>query len=139
MQGLFFTQEFLDVNGILMQGKVEEAKLDCFNLPYYTPTAEEVGAVIRTEGSFNIKRFATFEVDWDSKMDENEGIFRLEKPARGKYVAMSIRVVAESVLASHFGEEIMDELFERFSKKIEEYLEAEKGKYTNIVISMTKR
>ncbi|KAB1207306.1 Salicylate carboxymethyltransferase [Morella rubra] len=129
----------ITLNDMVLEGKVEEAKLDCFNLPYYTPTAEEVGAVIRTEGSFNIKRFATFEVDWDSKMDENEGIFRLEKPARGKYVAMSIRVVAESVLASHFGEEIMDELFERFSKKIEEYLEAEKGKYTNIVISMTKR
>jgi hypothetical protein len=44
----------------------------------------------------------------------------------------------ESILASHFGGEIMDDLFERFSKKIEEYLEVENGKYTNIIISMTK-
>ena len=43
-------------------------------------------------------------------------------------MAMSIRVVVESILASHFGGEIMDDLFERFSKKIEEYLEVEKGK-----------
>jgi hypothetical protein len=64
---------------------------------------------------------------------------RFDKPSRGKYVAMSIRVVAESILASYFGEEIMDDLFERFSKKIEEYLEVEEGKYSNMIISMKKQ
>jgi hypothetical protein len=71
-------------------------------------------------------------------MDDSYKSFKYDKPTRGTYVAMSIRVVVESILASHFGGEIMDDLFERFSKKIEEYLEVENGKYTNIIISMTK-
>lgn len=53
-------------------------------------------------------------------------------------MAKSIRVVAESILASYFGEEIMDDLFERFSQKIEEYLKVEEAKYTNMSISMKK-
>ena len=112
--------------------------MDWFNLPYYAPTEEEVKDVIQTEGSFNIQQFETFEVDWDSNIDDSYKSFKYDKPTRGTYVAMSIRVVVESILASHFGGEIMDDLFERFSKKIEEYLEVEKGKYTNMIISMTK-
>jgi len=50
------------------QGKVEEAKFDWFDLPFYAPTAEEVREVIQTEGSFNIQRLETFEVDWDCHM-----------------------------------------------------------------------
>ena len=44
--------------------------MDRFNLPYYAPTEEEVKDVIQTEGSFNIQQFETFEVDWDSNMDD---------------------------------------------------------------------
>ncbi|KAG6653310.1 hypothetical protein CIPAW_05G067000, partial [Carya illinoinensis] len=120
-------------------GKVEEAKLDRFNLPFYAPTIEEAKAVIQTEGTFNIHRFETFEADWDCNMDDmSNREISFEKPGRGKYVAMSIRVVAESMLVGHCGEEIMDDLFERFSNKIEEYLEDEEGKYSFITISMTK-
>ncbi|KAG2705677.1 hypothetical protein I3760_05G067700 [Carya illinoinensis] len=127
----------ITLNDMVLEGKVEEAKLD--SLPFYAPTIEEAKAVIQTEGTFNIHRFETFEADWDCNMDDmsNKG-FSFEKPGRGKYVAMSIRVVAESLLVGQFGEEIMDDLFERFSNKIEEYLEVEEGKYTNLIISMTK-
>lgn len=34
---------------MLIQGNIEEAKLDRFNLLYYAPTAEEVRDVIQTE------------------------------------------------------------------------------------------
>jgi hypothetical protein len=112
--------------------------LDRFNLPFYAPTAEEVRDVIETEGSFNIQRLETFDVDWDSNMDDSNKSFGSDKPTRGKYVAMSIRVVAEPILASCFGEEIMDGLFDMFSNNIEEYLEVEEGKYTNMIISMNK-
>ncbi|XP_041010209.1 probable jasmonic acid carboxyl methyltransferase 2 [Juglans microcarpa x Juglans regia] len=129
------------LNDMVLEGKVEEAKLDWFNLPFYAPTIEEAKAVIQTEGtSFNIHRFETFEVAWDCNMDEymsNKG-YSFEEAGRGKYVAMTMRVVAESMLVGHFGEEIMDDLFERFSSKIEEYLEVEEAKHTIITISMTK-
>ncbi|KAG6711664.1 hypothetical protein I3842_05G066600, partial [Carya illinoinensis] len=129
----------ITLNDMVLEGKVEEAKLDRFNLPFYAPTIEEAKAVIQTEGTFNIHRFETFEADWDCNMDDmSNREISFEKPGRGKYVAMSIRVVAESMLVGHCGEEIMDDLFERFSNKIEEYLEDEEGKYSFITISMTK-
>ncbi|XP_042981128.1 probable jasmonic acid carboxyl methyltransferase 2 [Carya illinoinensis] len=130
----------ITLNDMVLEGKVDEAKLDSFNLPYYAPTIEEAKAVIQTEGTFNIHRFETFEVDWDCNIDDdmsNKG-YSFGKPGRGKYVAMSIRVVTESMLVGHFGKEIMDDLFERFSSKIEEYLEVEEGKHMNLIISMTK-
>ncbi|XP_050284991.1 uncharacterized protein LOC126724534 [Quercus robur] len=77
-------------------------------------------------------------VDRDCNMDESNKCFRYDKPTRGKCEAMSIRVVVEFILAFYFGGEIKDDLFEIFSKNVEEYLEVEEGKYTNMIISMTK-
>ncbi|XP_059431713.1 probable jasmonic acid carboxyl methyltransferase 2 [Corylus avellana] len=128
----------ITLNDMVLEGKVEEAKLDRFNLPFYAPTAEEVRDVIQTEGSFNIQRLETVEVDWDSNMDDSNKSFGSDKPSRGKYVAIGIRVVAEPILASYFGEDIMDDLFDMFSNNIEEYLEVEEAKYTNIIVSMNK-
>lgn len=71
-------------------------------------------------------------------MDDSNKSCRYDNPTRGKCEAMSIRVVVEFILACYFGGEIKDDLFEIFSKNIEEYLEVEDGKYTNMIISMTK-
>lgn len=120
------------------QGLIEEAKLDQFNLPFYAPTPEEVKQVIQTEGSFNIQRFDIYRVDWDANIDNGNKSLTSDSYTRGKNVARSIRAVAESMLASHFGNEIMDDLFERFSKKLSEYLEVAPGQATTIVVSMTK-
>ena len=71
-------------------------------------------------------------------MDESTKSFRYDKPTRSKCEAMSKRVVVEFILACYFGGEMKDDLFEIFSKNVEEYLEVEDGKYTNMIISMTK-
>ena len=110
--------------------------LDKFNMPYYATTAEEVRHVIKTEGSFDIQRLEIVKVDWDANMNKN---LRSGKHNGGTYVAMTIRVVSESILASHFGEEIMDNLFQRFAIKMDEYLVTEKGEYANIVVSMKRK
>lgn len=48
-------------------------------MPYYAPTAEEVVHVIQTEGSFKIRQFEVFKVDWYPNMDN-------ESSNRGKSV-----------------------------------------------------
>ncbi|KAJ9189707.1 hypothetical protein P3X46_000965 [Hevea brasiliensis] len=112
-----------------------QTKLDWFNLPCYAPAVEEARHVIHEEGSFTIEHLEIFEVGWDANIGKgNES----DKNERGKYVAMSIIAVVEFILASHFGAEIIDGLFERFARKIEDYLQVEKGEYTSMVISMTK-
>lgn len=101
----------------LIQGLIEEAKLDHINLPYYAPTPKEVRHVIQTEGSFQIQRLETYKIDWDSKSQNG---------MKGKNVARTIRAVAESLLENHFTGLNMDDLFERFAKKRAKYLERER-------------
>ncbi|GMN75079.1 hypothetical protein TIFTF001_052539 [Ficus carica] len=87
---------------MVQEGLIEEKKLDSFNLPYYAAAPEEV-----RHGNKSLKS---------------------EKHGRGNHVAMSIRVVVQSVLASHFGDEIMDNMFDKYAIKVEECLKVEKGK-----------
>ncbi|KAF2301870.1 hypothetical protein GH714_030064 [Hevea brasiliensis] len=125
----------ITLNDTVLEGLIEETKLDWFNLPYYAPAVEEARHVIHEEGSFTIEHLEIFEVGWDANIGKgNES----DKNERGKYVAMSIIVVVEFILASHFGAKIIDGLFERFARKIEDYLQVEKGEYTSMVISTSK-
>ncbi|KAF8020229.1 LOW QUALITY PROTEIN: hypothetical protein BT93_G0818 [Corymbia citriodora subsp. variegata] len=116
-----------------MTGLIEEEKLDNCNMPCYLPTPEEVRHVIQEEGSFHITRFETFIVSWDAEMGDGD------LQARGKYVAASVRAIAEPILAMHFGEEVMDDLFERFARKVSRYMELHKGEYLNILVSVKNR
>jgi jasmonate O-methyltransferase len=58
--------------------------------------------------------------------------------SRGQRVAKTIRAVVESMLESHFGKDIMDELFRRYGEMVEGYLSKTGTKYTNLVISMVR-
>lgn len=123
----------------IIQGLIEEAKLDSFNLPLYASTSEEVRRVVQTEGSFNIQRLEIFKSAWDSNIDNGNKSLKFDKHTRGNYVAKTLRAVAESILGSYFGYEIMDDLFDRFAKKIVEYWEVEKGEKAAMLISMVKK
>ncbi|KAK9269766.1 hypothetical protein L1049_001544 [Liquidambar formosana] len=129
----------LALNDMVLEGLIEEAKLDSFNLPLYASTSEEVRRVVQTEGSFNIQRLEIFKSAWDSNIDNGNKSLEFDKHTRGKYVAKTLRAVAESILGSYFGYEIMDDLFDRFAKKIVEYWEVEKGEKAAMLISMVKK
>ncbi|XP_039172744.1 7-methylxanthosine synthase 1 isoform X4 [Eucalyptus grandis] len=112
------------------EGLIEEEKLDDWNMPIYLPTPEEVRHVIQKEGSFHITRFETFKVTWDAEMGDDD------LQMRGKYAAATIRAVFESILTTHFGEEIMDGLFEKFASKVSQYMKLHEGEYFNILVSV---
>ncbi|KAK7814518.1 3,7-dimethylxanthine N-methyltransferase, partial [Quercus suber] len=98
------------------QGMIEESKLDNFNLPYYAATMEEVKKVIEAEGSFTLQKLEAFKVDWDTYIKKaNKG---LDKQAGEVLLASDIRAVGEPILASHFGEASMEDLFRRFKEKL---------------------
>lgn len=122
---------------IIFQGLIEAEKLDTFNLPYYAPTTEEVKKVIEIEGSFTLLKLEVFKMDWDSYIKKaNSG---LDKQERATMIATDIRAVGEPILASQFGEENMDNLFQRFKDVVLDHMEAEKCEYVNLVISLAKR
>ncbi|KAF5199632.1 Anthranilate o-methyltransferase, partial [Thalictrum thalictroides] len=96
---------------------VEEAKLDSFNLPYYNPNGTEIRNIIQRDGSFHLDLLESFDVNWDATDDPENEDFVFSKITSGQNVAKCIRAVSESILVSHFGEEIIEDLFHRFADR----------------------
>lgn len=119
---------------------VEEEKFDHFNLPYYTPSVEEVKRVIDEEGSFSVQKLHVFETDVDAGFNEysNSICKGNEKEKRGQYVSGYIRAIMEPIMVSHFGQTIMDNLFQRFTVKVIESMEKETWPFVNLVFCLRK-
>ncbi|KAI3853240.1 hypothetical protein MKX03_015721 [Papaver bracteatum] len=112
------------LRNMVSQGKIEEEILDSFNMPLYVPSPSEVKSIILTEGSFTINRLETFEVTLGEA-----GTLNFMRP------------ISESLMVSHFGEEIIEELYERYREIVAPLLsreESAKTKHLSIVISMTR-
>nr|XP_027115638.1 probable caffeine synthase 4 isoform X1 [Coffea arabica] len=106
-----------------IQGRLEEEKLDSFNVPIYTPSVEEVRHIIEEEGSFEIVCLETFKLRHDAgfSIDDNQlgshsQVHFCDEHVRAAHVASMVRAVSEPILASHFGEAIIPDLFHRFAK-----------------------
>lgn len=125
------------IKDMVSEGLIEESKLESFNFPFYSPSAEEVRQIIEREGSFNIHKLETFHLSWlvGAENVDNKSLGY----ARGKPVANRTRAVSESLLANHFGNAIVDDMFLRLSIKVTEYLEMGLGAYTNLLISLEKK
>ncbi|KAI3460340.1 hypothetical protein Pfo_017003 [Paulownia fortunei] len=121
------------------QGLVEEEEIDSLNAPYYAPSGEEVRKVIQEEGSFLINHLEAFEIDWDVGNARDKHDYELQKLSRGQQVAKTIRAVVEPMLEYHFGRGIMDELFTRYGKLVDDYFSKTRAKNINLVISLTRK
>ncbi|KAJ0025788.1 hypothetical protein Pint_09002 [Pistacia integerrima] len=123
---------------MVSEGLIEEEKVDSFNAPYYAPCPEELKLEVEKEGSFIIDRLEAFEIDWDGGVDEavNNTLGAL---SRGQRVAKTIRAVVESMVAHHFGNHILDELFRRYAQMVGDYLSKTQTKYINLVISIIRK
>ena len=117
---LGFGLELLEtsLNELVNEGVIKEEKVDSFNIPIYCPCAEEVSNEIAKEGSFEVQRLELLRRSENAPKEEMEAITGSDsaKNAYGKRLSKQMRVVLESLLKHHFGEEIMDALFERFGE-----------------------
>nr|AMJ39536.1 SABATH methyltransferase 12 [Bixa orellana] len=91
------------------EGLVREELVDTFNLPIYIPSSKEMTKVAEENGCFRIE-----------KMQLTNHSPRVETRIDGKAYSMHIRAGMEGIFSKHFGSEIIDELFDRFHKKIDE-------------------
>ncbi|KAL2927034.1 Salicylate carboxymethyltransferase, partial [Bienertia sinuspersici] len=92
-------------------GLIEEEKLNTFNVPIYLPSASELSSLVEKEGSFTLNQADTSEVNWEC-----------------------VRSVAEPFLVNHFGEAIIEELFERYMEILKVSMIKEKR---NVFINVT--
>ncbi|XBI08653.1 hypothetical protein VPH35_136354 [Triticum aestivum] len=123
---------------LVEEGLLERGKLNSFNLPFYGPSLTEVKMVIKQSGLFDINHVELFESNWDpcDNSESNE----VHDPLRsGMNVSKSLRAVMEPLFTSHFGESVLDILFEKFAYNVTEHLAREKTKYSIIVLSLKRK
>ncbi|XP_071724900.1 probable methyltransferase TCM_000331 [Rutidosis leptorrhynchoides] len=124
---------------LIPEGLVQEADIDTFDLPYYTPHKEEVKKIVEMEGSFTIDKLETIEINLDPRDDVSNKDFVFDELEVGKNVSNCIRAVTEAMFVSHFGDAIIEDLFAKYAKYVGQNWLKEKVTTTNIVISFTKK
>ncbi|KAK4844820.1 hypothetical protein QYF36_024766 [Acer negundo] len=93
----YLGQAFQD---LIEKGLIEEEKLDTYNIPYYEPYTEEIKAEIEKQGSFMVDHLV------------------LNSITTAQMIGNATRADHETTIRSHFGSEIVDRLFQRFSEVI---------------------
>ncbi|KAL3831078.1 hypothetical protein ACJIZ3_019880 [Penstemon smallii] len=91
---------------MVKKGIIDEAKVDEFNLPYYFATPEQLKGIIENNNKYSIERLEIL---------NNPGKHTLPN-VTGR--AAFFRAVHEKLLGDHFGSVIIDELFDRYMKKL---------------------
>ncbi|KAJ6907216.1 SAMT [Populus alba x Populus x berolinensis] len=125
------------LNDMVLEGIIEEEKFDSFNIPQYTPSPFEVETQVKKEGSFTIDRLEVSQVNWNAYDNEVHQSAAFEDG--GYNVARCMRAVAEPLLASHFGEAIIDEVFSRYGEIVASRMSKEKTEFVNVTVSVTRK
>ena len=99
----------------------------------------EVKKVINQSGLFDINHINLFESNWDPYNDSEDNNV-LDSIQSGVNIAKSIRAVMETLLVIHFGEFMIETLFEEFARKVAGYLQREDNtKYSIIILSLQRK
>ena len=93
----------------LLQGLVDELKVDMFNLPLYFPFLNEIKTLMKANEHLNVQRMEILSIPGKHEF--------LSNPCA---IALHLRVALEGLLEKQFGSDIMDELFELFTQKLAE-------------------
>lgn len=115
---------------LALDGLVEKESIDSFNIPFYIPSLEEVQHEVEKERSFVVKCVEAIEMDVGDLSDLKE--------SSGTRIAKTLRAVLEPMLGIHFHleAEMMDELFRRYAKIIDDSFT--KMSFINLLISLVK-
>lgn len=113
---------------LISKGQVEEKRLDEYDVHFYAASEDEIRNEVSKEGSFVVDRLEMFEME---KKAEGEMSY-------GTAVAMAVRAIQESMISHHFGEEILDSLFDMFGKLVDEELGLQEISPISFVVALKK-
>ncbi|PON99598.1 SAM dependent carboxyl methyltransferase [Trema orientale] len=111
---------------LLSEGLVEEEKIDSYDVHFYAPSKDEIEEEVKREGSFKLDRLEMFEIERNSNK------------SHGASVAMAVRAIQESMISQHFGEGILDSLFDIYGTLIDEEMAKEEIKPITSVVVLRK-
>ncbi|KAG2247899.1 hypothetical protein Bca52824_087527 [Brassica carinata] len=132
------TDSLLD---LVSEGIVQESDVDSFNLPFYDAGEEEDREIVQKEGSFEINIIETHEhlVPYKDSEEDDDETCRLNF---GEMMASRKRSITEPMLVAHFGDAIIDRLFEKYAHNAAKYYIAARScnKMTvNFVVSLSRK
>ncbi|EOA30802.1 hypothetical protein CARUB_v10013946mg [Capsella rubella] len=132
----FWTLLSKSLRDLVLEGIVSESKLETFNMPFYDPNVHELKEVIRNEGSFEINELEAHGFDLGHSNCNYNGIYEYEA---GHNEANCIRAVSEPMLAAHFGEDIIDTLFDKYAHHVTQHANCRNRTSVSHVVSLTKK
>lgn len=110
------------------------SKVDSFYIPFYDPNEKEVKEMVQKEGSFEIKELETHGYDLGHcNQDETK------RSKSGQNEANYIRAVSEPLLVAHFGEDIINILFNKFARHVSQHAGCRNKTTVSIVVSLTRK
>ena len=112
-----------------LQGEVEQEKVDTYDVHFYAPSMDEVKRVVQMEGSFSLDCLEMFEIGGDGRTSVGRN---------GRATAKAIRAIQESMILHHFGEGIIDGLFEQYAEILDVELAKEEIKVPNLLVVLRK-
>lgn len=83
--------------------------VDSFNVPIYHPISAELEALVRRNGQFTIE-----------KVDQLVRPSLEKSPRTNDAIVLHLRATWEGLIKAHFGNEIIDPLFQQFKKRVDE-------------------
>ncbi|KNA20936.1 hypothetical protein SOVF_048010 [Spinacia oleracea] len=90
---------------LVSEGLIKEEKLDTFDFPCYCATKEQLESIAKKEGSFEVETSKTMVVDVAPEIED--------KWERAQVITKIIRAFSESLVSSHFGEDISTLLYDK--------------------------
>ncbi|MCD7456572.1 hypothetical protein HAX54_032291 [Datura stramonium] len=122
------------LNELVVEGLIEEEKVDSFNIPNYMSSPAEVKYIVEKEGSFTINQLETTRVHWNNASNDDENNIN-----GGYNVSKCMRAVAEPLLVSQFGPKFMDLVFQKYEEIISDCMARETTEFINVTVSLTKK
>ncbi|XP_068641032.1 loganic acid O-methyltransferase-like [Aristolochia californica] len=94
----------LALNDMADKGRLDEVKVNSFNLPIYIPSMEEIQKLVERNGSFTIEKIqplTSAAKGFSSRLDARQ-------------CSMIVRAPMEGIMSQYFGSETIDEIFEKY-------------------------
>ena len=100
---------------LILQGIVSQEKVDLFNVPTYIMSPQELGGAVERNGCFSIEKMGILHYTTSSHYQS-----LTSSRDKAQVIASHVRAVMEGLIKAHFGDEILDQLFASFSRKLED-------------------
>ncbi|XP_028771262.1 salicylate carboxymethyltransferase-like [Neltuma alba] len=120
------------LNQMVLERIIKEDQMDSFNVPFYTPSASELESEVKKEGSFAINHLEAFETSWEAACDKKRN------DSKEYQITQFIRAVAEPLVMNHFGESIMDDVFEHCQDILADRMSKGDLVHVSLCISLTR-